>query len=89
MISVLEYLDGLPWQPLALFGLAYLVFLVTVLAWFQSRRSLDVCDRCGGEWKLTQRGNAYHVCEERDPDLPHRLLSLSVRGANDPKGPTP
>ena len=88
MSEAMQYLDGLPWQPLALFGLAYLVFLVVVLSTFQRRKESE-CPRCGGEWHRTARGAEWHVCEERDPDLPHRLLSLSVRGANDPKGPTP
>ena len=65
MTALFAYLDSLPWQPLALFGLGYLVLLVTFLAWFRSRRSLDVCERCGNEWQLTERGNAYHFCTPR------------------------
>ena len=90
MISVLEYLDGLPWQPVALFGLGWLAFLLTVLSMFKPRHP-DECPRCGGEWQRTPRGAQWHLCEERDdePTLANRLLSLSIKGANDSRGPTP
>lgn len=65
MTSTLAFLDGLPLGPLALFALGYLVFLLTVLAWFRSRRRVERCDQCGAEWHLTGNGNSWHVCTSR------------------------
>ena len=65
MNAFFEYLDGLPWQPVALFGLGYLAFLVAVLSMFQ-RRHADTCPRCGGQWQRTARGNLWHACDDRN-----------------------
>ena len=59
---MMAYLDGLPLGPLALFALGYLALLLTVLAWLRTRRAEERCDRCGGTWRRTERGNAFHVC---------------------------
>jgi hypothetical protein len=65
MTSIFTYLDGLPWQPVFLFGLGWLVFLVTVL-WCFPRRHSDTCPRCGGQWQRTPRGNLWHQCDNRN-----------------------
>ena len=65
MTTLFAYLDGLPWQPVALFGAGWLVFLVTVLSVFQ-RRHADTCPRCGGQWQRTARGNLWHACDDRN-----------------------
>ena len=70
MTSLWTYLDGLPWQPLALFGLGYLALLLTVLAWLRSRKFVPRCDRCGGTWRLTERGNEFHVCVRQEQEWP-------------------
>ena len=70
MTSTLAYLDSIPVGPLALFGLGYLALLLTVLAWFQSRRLVPRCDRCGGTWRLTERGNEFHVCVRQEQEWP-------------------
>jgi hypothetical protein len=61
MTALWSYLDGLPLGPLALFASGYLVLLIAVLSVFK-RHTPERCDRCGGEWTLTSRGNAWHVC---------------------------
>ena len=61
MTSLFAYLDGLPWQPLALYALGYLAFLGIVLSLFKPRH-VDECPRCGDEWRYTDRGNGIHVC---------------------------
>ena len=58
---MMAYLDGIPAGPLILFGLGWLIFLITALALIRSRRE-DRCDRCGGRWLTTERGNGVHVC---------------------------
>jgi hypothetical protein len=65
MTSLWDYLDGLPWAPLAFFALGYLALLVTALAVFKARRPSEACDRCGGGWHVTQNGNQWHVCSPR------------------------
>ena len=57
---MMEYLDGLPVVPVLIFGLGYLALLLTVLAWVRSRRPR--CERCGGRWLVTERGNEVHMC---------------------------
>jgi hypothetical protein len=52
-----------------LFGLGWLAFLGLILMFIRSRRS-EVCDRCGGRWLTTERGNAYHVCVLPDREWP-------------------
>jgi hypothetical protein len=65
MTALFAYLDGLPWQPLALYALGYLAFLVAVLSLFKPRH-VDECPRCGGQWQRTPRGNWWHACEDRN-----------------------
>ena len=64
------YLDGLPLGPVALFGLGYLALLLVVLAWLRTRRIEERCDRCGDTWRRTERGNAFHVCVQRELEWP-------------------
>mgnify|MGYP003561907189 CR=1 FL=1 len=64
---MMAYLDGLPLAPLALFAAGYLALLLTTLAWLKSRRTADRCERCGGTWRHTEAGNAYHVCVAPEP----------------------
>jgi hypothetical protein len=61
MTSLWLYLDSLPLTALALFASGYCFFLATVLACFK-RRGIETCERCGGEWQYTDRGNGVHVC---------------------------
>lgn len=63
MTSLWTYLDGLPLGPVLLFALGYLALLLTVLVWFRARRTEERCDRCGGYWQRTERGNAWHLCQ--------------------------
>ena len=68
---MMAYLDGLPLGPVLLFGLGYLAFLVTVLAWIKSRRDPELCDRCGSPWRRTDRGAQWHVCQpDHGPEFP-------------------
>ena len=62
MTTLFAYLDGLPPGPVLLFGLGWLVFLLTILTGFRRGREPELCDRCGQPWDRTRRGNAVHVC---------------------------
>ena len=88
MAPLFAYLDSLPLAPLVTFLAGWGALLLVVLVVLRSRRHADTCERCGNEWKQTARGAQFHFCN-KEPDLKHRLLSLSVRGASDPTGPRP
>ena len=89
MTSFFAYLDGLPLAPLVTFLAGWGALLLLVLVVLRSRRHADTCARCGKSWEPTGRGGAhFHFCN-KEPDLAHRLLSLSIRGANDHTGPRP
>ena len=88
MNSIFAYLDELPLAPLVTFLAGWGALLLLVLVVLRARRHADTCDRCGNEWKATAKGAEFHFCN-KEPDLQHRLLSLSIRGANDNTGPRP
>ena len=89
MTSTLAYLDGLPLGPVALFGLGYLALLLTVLAWLRTRRTEERCERCGGYWRRTERGNAFHalrpartgvaVSKQIAPMIQHLIAETSAK----------
>ena len=65
----MAYLDGIPVGPLVLFGLGWLAFLVVMLGLIRRKR-VARCDRCGGHWQKTERGNHFHVCVLPDREWP-------------------
>ena len=69
-MTLWSYLDGIPLGPVLLFALGYLAFLVAVLAWLRTRRTEERCERCGGTWRRTEAGNAFHVCVQRELEWP-------------------
>ena len=64
----MAWLDGIPVGPLVLFGLGYLALLGLVLLFVRSRRPR--CERCGGAWRMTAAGNAFHVCVKPEREYP-------------------
>ena len=66
---MMAYLDGIPVGPLVLFGAGWLAFMLVALAYIRGRRA-DRCDRCGGRWLRTERGNQFHVCVLPDREYP-------------------
>jgi hypothetical protein len=66
MTALFAWLDSLP-RHFAVLGLAWLL-LVAVLAFVWSelhRRQRETCDRCGGTWRTTDHGTAWHFCSPR------------------------
>ena len=63
MTAHLADLLGSHWNMLAAVGVVWLALVGAILAaWSRRPRERDICDRCGGEWKRTGRGGAYHFC---------------------------
>lgn len=63
MSALWLWLDSVPLGPLACFVLAYGLLLAGGLWFFhRNRHRGERCTRCGGEWRVTARGNHVHVC---------------------------
>ena len=74
----MAYLDGIPVGPLILFGLGWLIFLGLVLMFIRSRRT-DRCDRCGGRWLMTEKGNQVHLCVLPEMECSSYCLACGMR----------
>lgn len=61
MTRALDWVDSVG-QTAFVFGLAWLVLIGVILATWHHRRQAERCDRCGGTWKRTSSGSAYHFC---------------------------
>lgn len=70
MTTLFAFLEGIPAGPLMLFGLGWLAFVVTVLAFLRARRLEESCDRCGSVWQRTPRGADWHFCVAPKREFP-------------------
>ena len=66
MTAFFAWLDSLP-RSFAIFALAWALLVVVLGATWSHlhRRRAEICDRCGGFWRVNENGTAWHFCSPR------------------------